>query len=257
MESLKRMAGPEATSGAGKEGAGEHADVHASSEEYARRFAGGVGRWFLEVQAREALKAAGGEGAGRTVLDVGGGHGQLAGAFAGAGWKVTVFGSAEVCGERVKGLEGVEFRWGDVLNLPFEDGSFDTVLCFRWLTHCGHRERMVEELCRVARRRVVVDYPVLAGVNRLAPALFGAKRKLEGNTRAFELFGDAEVEGWFAACGWRRASLAKQFCLPMALHRSGHARWLSAAAEGVCRGLGLTRRWGSPAIASFGKGGAE
>ena len=42
-----------------------------------------------------------------------------------------------------------------------------------------------------------------------------------------------------------------QFFLPMVLHRMIGRRGISAALEGLCRGLGLTRLWGSPVIALF------
>lgn len=37
-------------------GLAEAADIETSSDDYARRFSGGVGRWFLETQTRLTLK---------------------------------------------------------------------------------------------------------------------------------------------------------------------------------------------------------
>ena len=108
----------------------EHADVESSSDAYARRFSGAVGAWFLEVQARATLDLVGGL-PGRPplrVLDVGGGHGQLAGPLADAGHAVTVFGSAESCRGRVQALVDsgrVGFSTGDLLRLPFDQRHFN------------------------------------------------------------------------------------------------------------------------------------
>ncbi|MDQ2673475.1 MAG: methyltransferase, partial [Chloroflexota bacterium] len=71
----------------------EDADVESSSEAYARRFAGPVGQWFLELQARLTLESLAGLPPGATILDVGGGHAQLAPPLVEAGYRVTVVGS--------------------------------------------------------------------------------------------------------------------------------------------------------------------
>ncbi|HRT04248.1 MAG TPA: class I SAM-dependent methyltransferase [Kiritimatiellia bacterium] len=231
----------------------ETADIHTSSDEYAARFAGAAGAWMLAVQERITRRLLRGfEGA--AVLDVGGGHGQLAVPLARDGWNVTVLGSDESCRHRVR--EVVEagacaFVVGNVIALPFPDRSFDVVLCFRLLTHCERWPELVRELCRVARKAVIVDYPTGQSLNAIAPALFGAKKKFEKNTRTWTLFRHAQVIGEFAKNGYAPAATGKQFFLPMVLHRMLKSRAASAALEAVCRALGLTRLWGSPVIARF------
>lgn len=191
------------------------------------------------------------------ILDVGGGHGQLCAPLARTGWPVTVLGSAPSCGERIAGLVAhgrCRFVVGDLLALPFPDRSFDVVISFRLLPHCDRWDLLVGELCRVARTLVIVDYPTIESVNRVAPALFGAKKKLEGNTRTFTLFTHREVAEAFAGRGYALERRVGQFLLPMVLHRALRCRPCSAALEAVCRGLGLTARWGSPVIAGFTRG---
>ena len=51
----------------------ETADIETSSEDYASRFAGGVGRYFLDEQTRITLELLG-DVRGSSVLDVGGAH---------------------------------------------------------------------------------------------------------------------------------------------------------------------------------------
>jgi hypothetical protein len=149
----------------------------------------------------------------------------------------------------------VQFVTGDILALPFPDGAFDFVLSVRLLPHCGRWPALVAELCRVARRAVIVDYPTLESLNRVAPALFGAKKRLEGNTRTFTLFTHREIAEAFAAAGYAPAGRIGEFFLPMVLHRTLRCRPCSAALEAACRGLGLTKRWGSPVIARFSRNG--
>ena len=45
----------------------------------------------------------------------------------------------------------VQRRWGDLLNIPADDGSFDAVLCIEALEHSLLPQRAVDELCRVLR----------------------------------------------------------------------------------------------------------
>lgn len=235
----------------------ETADIETSSDAYALRFAGSAGQWMLEVQERLTLRMLA-DRPGITVLDVGGGHGQLAVPLCRGGYRVTVLGSAESCRKRVDAVveEGLcTFLTGNVIALPFPDCSFDAVICFRLLTHCEAWPVLVRELCRVSRGTVIVDYPTSQGINALAPALFDAKKKMEGNTRHWRLFVHAEVRAEFERNGYVEAHRAPQFFLPMVLHRMLRCRALSAGLEACCRGLGLTGRWGSPVIVEMKRGG--
>jgi len=228
----------------------ETADIETSAAGYAARFSGQVGAWMLGVQER-AVRELLGTAADQTLLDVGGGHGQLAGPLARAGWRVTVLGSDPACARRIEPLTAsgsVRFVAGDILALPFPDRSFDCVVSVRLLSHCERWPALVAELCRVARRAVIVDYPTRESLNRVAPALFGAKKRLEGNTRTFTLFTHREIEQAFTASGFASFDRSAQFFLPMVLHRALRCRPGSAMLESLARTAGLTRRWGSPII---------
>ena len=235
----------------------ETADVHTASPEYAARFGGATGRWMLGVQ-ENIPRRLGAPFEGGRVLDVGGGHGQLALPLAERGWNVTIVGSgldAQSDAVRAANYNILRFATGDLLALPFPDSSFDVVLCFRLLTHCERWPELVGELCRVARQAVIADYPTGQSLNCIAPALFRAKKKVEKNTRTFTLFGHRQMAEAFAAHGFRRTALEQQFFLPMVLHRMLRAVPLSRLAEGTCRAVGLTAWLGSPVIARFERGG--
>jgi len=237
----------------------ETADIETSSNEYAARFAGPAGEWMLQVQEEITLGFLRGNPSA-TVLDVGGGHGQLAIPLSREGFRVTVLGSAECCRERIADIVdsgACLFVVGNAIDLPFPDRSFDTVISFRMLTHCGRWPKLIEELCRVATGSVVVDYPTSQSLNAIAPMLFKAKKKLEGNTRTWRLFHHAEVVAEFRKQGFEISRSRAQFFLPMVLHRTLKSRRLSAALEKICRGLFLTRRWGSPVIVEMTRKGQK
>lgn len=228
----------------------EDADVETSSEGYARRFSGGVGRFFLETQSATTLDFLD-AWPRASVLDVGGGHGQLTGPLVDAGFDVTVLGSDEACRERVAlwvDTKRARFEVGDLLRLPFPDASFDVALAYRLLPHVMRWPDLVSELARVARRAVLVDYPTSRSVNAVSGLFFGLKKGVEGNTRAFKVFGDGEIVSAFAAKGFVPTGRRPQFFLPMALHRAMGAAGLARALEGVAGALGLTHLLGSPVI---------
>jgi len=228
----------------------EDADVETSSEGYARRFAGPVGRFFLDRQAEATLDLLRPfPGAG--VLDVGGGHGQVTGPLVEAGYAVTVLGSDASCEARVREWTAAgraRFVTSDLLAPPLPERSFDVVLSYRLLPHVARWPDLVATLCRLARRAVVVDYPTRRSVNAVADLFFGLKKGVEGNTRPFTVFSDAEVEGVFASHGFLPTGRRPQFFLPMALHRGLGSAALARGLEGAASGLGLVRAFGSPVI---------
>src|SRR5512133_2956600 len=97
----------------------ETADIETSSDDYARRFAGSVGAWFLKVQDTATLRMLS-PYPHATVLDVGGGHGQTTAALIDNGYRVTVLGSAESCKARIMPYlkqQRCEFKVGNILGL--------------------------------------------------------------------------------------------------------------------------------------------
>ncbi len=235
----------------------ETPDVETSSEGYARRFAGEVGAWFLATQARVALEMLEpwSRKPGTTVLDVGGGHAQLAGPLAERGYRVTVTGSDPVCRERLD--RSIPFEVRDLPGLSFPDRSFDVVIAFRLLAHMERWRELLGEMCRIARSAVVLDYSDTRSFNLLYGPLFHWKRRLEGNTRTFLCFRPGEVIAECARHGFGRPVTRRQFFLPMVVHRKLKQAVLSRAVEGASAVLGLTRALGSPVVLRMVREGEE
>ena len=68
------------------------------------------------------------------------------------------------------------------------------------------------------------------------------------------MFADDEVEGAFAAHGFRPAARRGQFFFPMALHRATGSAGLARALEGAAGAVGLTRVLGSPVVLRLERG---
>ncbi len=227
-----------------------YADVETSSEGYARRFSGPVGQWLLTVQ-ESAVASLLGPSNSRTLLDVGGGHAQLAQPLSSLGYKVTVLGSQQVCATRLTawlGNQQGKFVVGEILNLPFADKSFDIVLSVRLISHCPEWKRLISELARVAAGEVVIDFPPLFSCNLFYNFLFFLKRSLEGNTRSFLIFSEKELVSEFTKHGFKLNGRRKQFFFPMVLHRVLKNHSISALLESIAAVLGLTALFGSPTV---------
>lgn len=229
----------------------EDADISTSSDDYARRFAGPVGQWFLDTQTVITLDLLRALPRGASVLDVGGGHAQIAPPLILAGYDVTVVGSDSSCERRLRtwiDQGGCRFDVGDLRALPYPEQSFDAVVCFRLLSHSVSWTALVGELCRVARHSVVLDYPSLRSSNILSERLFKLKQGIELNTRRFMMFTPQQISAAFADHGFTVRSERPQFLIPMVLHRLANSAPLSRVAEVPGRLLGLTRWFGSPII---------
>ncbi len=229
----------------------ETADIETASIAYSSRFGGSTGKWFLKRQT-EILMALMPTDC-KTVLDVGGGHAQIAEPLCDAGFNVTVTGSSDECKlqlERIlKEKANCSFVVADNINLPFNNQSFDVVTCFRLLPHCDRWHKLISELCRVSKNSVIVDYPALASINIFSEKFFKLKKKVEGNTRPFRVFSHKEIEAIFQQNGFFLHKRRGEFMLPMALHRAIRIKSLSQMLEFPFDLLRLTDIFGSPAIA--------
>jgi len=237
----------------------ETPDVDSATESYAARFAGKIGRYLLDVQTQATLELLK-PWPGASVLDVGGGHAQVAAPLSEAGYQVTVLASDERGCRRPRQLLGnkVQLAVGDLAQPPFAARSFDLAVSFRILPHLSDWKTLIGSMCRIARYAVVVDFPIPGGFNSLAPLLFGVKKQLEGNTRTFNVMAKDQVRQVFSSHGFGQYVEHGQFFLPMVLHRTIKQPAFSRAAESLCRTLGLTARWGSPVILRAAPGhGAE
>lgn len=233
----------------------ETPDIETSSDDYARRFSGSVGAWFLKVQEEATLRMLA-PYPGARILDVGGGHGQTTNALVSNGYDLTVFGSHQVCSARVQRFidEGLcSFQNGDILSLPYPNRSFDVVISYRLLPHVNQWSKLVKELTRVADRAVIVDYPTVRSVNYIAPLLFKFKKQLEGNTRTYTSFHDRELLDTFEPYGFQEEVRFPEFFLPMVLHRVLRLPSLSASVEQICRVMGLSGVFGSPVITKLAR----
>lgn len=234
-------------------------DIEAASDEYAKRFSGAVGQWFLRVQAKATLNMLA-EYSGASILDVGGGHGQTAKPLVENGYDLTIFGSSESCKRQVRNLiqeNRCRFDVGSIMSLPYPNNHFDVVISYRMMAHIRDWEGFLSEISRVSRGAVVVDYPDIISFNYLKKYLFHMKSKVEHKTREYRCFRMSKVVSEFEEAGMSYSDHYRQFFWPMALHRYLGSVRTSVLAEKICRSIGLTSVWGAPVILKVSYSGSE
>ncbi len=215
----------------------------------ALRFSGPIGTLIAEEQER-VMAGFLAPLQGRTVLDVGTGTGRAAIALAKRGAVVTgVDASPEMLAvARRRAAEagvGVTFAAGDAHRIDLPDRSFDAVVCLRVLMHTPGWKQSLGELCRLARTRVVFDYPALAS----AAAIQAAFRRVAyagGRVEAYRVFSDRAVSRALDAHGFRVRDAHRQFVLPIAVHKLMGSRAATERIERALFRVGLTGLIGSP-----------
>ncbi|MGD9972852.1 MAG: class I SAM-dependent methyltransferase [Desulfatirhabdiaceae bacterium] len=235
----------------------ETPDIETASDDYAGRFSGETGAYFLDVQARITLSLLK-RHPGCSVLDVGGGHAQLAIPLVHNGFNVTVTGSHDSCRNRLDRYlppGGFEYETCQLYPLPFRDRQFDVAIAFRLLPHLKKWQALVSELCRVADKMVIVDYPDIRSFNILYDLLFHLKKESEGNTRPFALFSRKQICHEFMTHHFGEPEFYPEFFIPMVIHRKFQSDRQSQWIESVSQKLKLTRWLGSPIIGRFMRSG--
>ncbi len=227
-----------------------YADPNMAAGFDAKRFGGPIGQMLLADQERVLVEALG-DVEGCRILDMATGTGRAALALARRGAKVTgVDASAEMLSvARRRAADSrlpVDFAEGDAHALAFRDRAFDFVVCLRMLMHVPDWRRCLAELCRVADRRLVFDYPAAGSAALLQAGWRRAVAGLGGSVEAYRVFSDSAIRRELERHGFRVRSNHRQFVLPIALHKTIGSPGFTRAVEGMLSNVGLLGIAGSP-----------
>jgi SAM-dependent methyltransferase len=107
------------------------------------------------------------ERAGDDVVDLGCGFGAYSKYLRDTGRKVVGIELDAEAAARAQ-ADGLDVRVGDVMDLPFEDGAFETSVLVDVIEHVPDPERALSEALRVSRRNVLVTVPNVAEYEHLA-----------------------------------------------------------------------------------------
>ncbi len=236
-------------------GGDHYSYVHYADRENARafddrRFGGPIGELVAGTQAR-VLADMVGRIQDCDVLDVGTGTGRAALLLARSGARVTAIDASEemlaIGRERAAhDLLSVRFLIGDAHALEFTDRSFDAVVCFRVLMHTPAWRQCLAEVCRVADRLVIIDYPSATSFAVVEALFRRAFHAMGGRTEPYRVLTHAAIVDALRRNGFNVRSVHRQVVLPIAFHKLFGSRRLTIRVEHVLDGLGLLERFGSP-----------
>ena len=227
-----------------------YADPSTASSFDDRRFGGPIGELVADAQAQVLAEFAG-TIEHRDILDVGTGTGRAALFLARSGGRVTGVDASEamlaVARQRAAAEAlTVDWRVGDAHALDFPDRRFDVAVCLRVLMHTPDWKRCVAELCRVAGRLVIADFPSTASFAVLESLARRAAHTAGMRTEPYRTLRLAVVAAEFERHGFRVRAVHRQFVLPIALHKTVGSRRLTQTVEGVLNRAGLLAMFGSP-----------
>lgn len=95
---------------------------------------------------------------GGTCLDAGCGRGWLASKLA-SEERVGAVTGMDIESPSESALQGYTFVQGSLEDIPFPDATFDTVVCCHVLEHVRDLNRVLSELLRVSRKRLIIVLP--------------------------------------------------------------------------------------------------
>lgn len=234
-------------------------DVITASDDYQTRFESKIGEYLLDVQQRVVFDVLYKQHRKpKRILELGGAHGQLTCMLLDAGHQVVVQCSKPEGFERLKKIKD---QYGSSLelvvsppgDLPFRNEEFDVVIMVRLLSHLENWAKVIQESARVSKEQIIFDYPTMMSINILSPLFFYLKKRIEGNTRRYTVFTERQIKKELNACGFSIETRARQFFLPIAIHRLWDSPKRSIAVEGFSQKIGLTKHFGSPAVLAASK----
>ena len=215
-----------------------------------RRFGGPIGELVARDQAA-ALTEFLGRMNGKSVLDVGTGTGRAALLLAHAGATVTGVDASEemlsVARQRAQQERAaIQFAPGDAHALAFADHSFDVAVSLRVLMHTPRWRVALDELCRVTRDRIVIDYPSAHSTALVQSLTRRVVHAATGRTEPYRVFFDGQIAAALAANGFQVRAARRLFVLPIALHKAIGSAGFTSVSEAALNRLGLLRLLGSP-----------
>jgi SAM-dependent methyltransferase len=215
------------------------------------RFGGPIGELLAQSQAAVLEEFAGSRLVGQSALDVGTGTARAALLLAAAGASVTALdASAEmlrVARSRAAARgAAIRFEVGDAHHLAHGDRSFDLAVSLRVLMPTPNWRQCIAELCRVARQRVIVDFPALGSAALVQAVARNAMAAAGLRVEAYRVFSESQIHGELLKHGFRVTRTHRQFVLPIALHKRLGSRRLTERIEGGLETVGLLRLAGSP-----------
>ena len=134
----------------------------------------------------------------------------------------------------------------DAHALPFGDRSFDAAVSLRVLMHAIDWRQCVAELCRVARWRVVIDFPSRTSFAALESAGRRLGNRLGGSFEAYRVMAERDVVDALRATAFASSWCGASSCCRLPCTRRWGRRGLTETVERGLASIGLSRLLARP-----------
>jgi SAM-dependent methyltransferase len=233
---------------------------HYSYAEYAKRdvaegfdqlrFGGPIGSYMRELQ-EDQLKRWIHDPQNRTILDIGAGTGRTALPLAKMGAEVVAADASDemlrVARKRAEEDKiDLKFSVCDVMDLPFDDRMFDTVMIFRVLMHVTDWKKAVAEICRCSENQIIFDFPPRYALAAMLVPYRSLKAKWDETVQNFRVFSLGQMKKEFKKHGFTFEAVEKQWFLPIALHKKIGSLGFTRGIEKFFAVTGMRSLWGAP-----------
>ena len=121
-----------------------------------------LGKTFISRKTdlnKRCIKKIAQEVIGKKILDAGAGNGVMAKKlyYADRSMECTI--CDIILPSKMKRVEGIEYVEATLTKLPFEENSFDTVICTHVLEHIKDYKTALQELRRVCKKKLIIVIP--------------------------------------------------------------------------------------------------
>lgn len=214
------------------------------------RFGGPIGAILRRTQEEQLARWIAAP-AGRKVLDIGAGTGRTAIPLAQAGAEVVAADASvamlEVADRNARNAGvTISMMQCDVMNLPFAERQFDTVLCFRVLMHVTDWRAGLKEIARVSGDEIIYDFPPRWSLAALQVPVRWLAQLFNPKVQRFRLFSVRQMRRELQRNGYECAAIERLWVLPIALHKALGRPGFTRGLERVLAAVGLRRLFGAP-----------
>jgi hypothetical protein len=112
--------------------------------------------------------------------------------------------------------------------------------------HLRNQDRAINELCRVAKTAIILDFPPLLSLAGVDSLLKRGIRKFIARVQPYRASRVRQIVRRLTGNGFEIVSVRKQFFLPVILHRMLNRPKLSEKLERFFDRMGLVRAFGAP-----------
>lgn len=136
----------------------------------------------------------------------------------------------------------------DAQKLCFKDETFDCVISSRLLMHLADWRKGISELSRVSRGTLVFDFPTFVSSSGIHSMFRIIKNLFKARAQTYNTFLIKDVVSELESHNFKILRLARQFSIPVYIHRRINSPGFSEKIEKFIGNVGISRLVGSTVV---------